>query len=90
MVASTLPYVRIFDDATFEGASMYLSASYDNLSVIGWNDRISSYRSVNAGTGVFSEHAGGLGIDTTFCCNVNVSYVGAAKNDTFSSVTGSA
>jgi len=85
-----LGYVRVYNDAGFDGASMVLSASYENLSTIGWNDRISSYKSVNAGSGVFSEHASGAGNDTSFCCNVNVSYVGAAKNDTFSSVAGSA
>ena len=83
-----LAYVRIFADAGYMGASAYLSASYDNLGVIGWNDRISSFRSVNLGVGAFFEHVDRGGDRYSFCCNTNVSNVGSAYNDSFSSVTG--
>jgi hypothetical protein len=82
-------YVRIFEHNDYDGASMLLSTSYSNLGAIGWNDRVSSYRSVNAGSGVFSEHISGGGADTAFCCNAAVTDLGS-RNDTFSSVTGSA
>jgi hypothetical protein len=82
-------YVRVYEHNDLDGASMVLSSSYSNLGTIGWNDRISSYRVLNGGSGVFFPHAGHGGTGTSFCCDIEVYDLGA-KNDTFSSVTGSA
>jgi hypothetical protein len=87
---AAVPYVRIFEHASFNGASMYLSASYADLSVIGWNDRITSFKPLNGGSGTFWHHAGQEGTAHAFCCATNVANVGSAHNDRFSSVAGSA
>ena len=79
-------YVRIFADASFGGSSAYLSANYSDLSSIGWNDRISSFYGLNSARGEFWEHKGYTGFVYGFCCNQQVSYVGDAYNDKFSSV----
>jgi hypothetical protein len=44
---------------------------------------------LNGGTGVFHQHVNGDGTATSFCCDIEVTSLGA-KNDTFTSVTGSA
>jgi len=88
-ILSSISYVHIFADAGFDGASMFLTGAYSNLGDIGWNDRISSFRSVNNGAGTFSQHAGYEGTHYAFCCDTAVSNVGV-YNDTWSSVTGSA
>ncbi len=79
-------YVRIFADAGYGGSSMYLSVNYDNLSSIGWNDRISSFKALNSLRGSFHTGSYGDGSAYGFCCNQQVTYVGSAFNDTFSSV----
>jgi hypothetical protein len=83
-------YVRVFEHAGYDGASAYLSQSYDSLGDIGWNDRITSLRVVNGGSGSFYVHSGYSGGEYPFCCNQNVANVGPSWNDTFSSVSGSA
>ena len=80
-------YVRIFESASFVGASAYLSQSYSDLRTIGWNDRISSFQALNSLSGRFFEHINYAGFVYSFCCNTQVSYVGDAYNDRFSSVS---
>ena len=62
-------YIELFDSAGYGGGSIYLSAAYSNLGVIGWNDRASSYiaqNSLHSGLYVNTGYAG----DTLFpCCN---------------------
>ncbi len=79
-------YVLIFADKSFTGASMYLSVPYDDLSVIGWNDRISSFQGQAGNGGTFFEHIYGGGFVYPFSAYQWVSYVGDAYNDRFSSV----
>jgi hypothetical protein len=79
-------YARVYVDATFGGSSMVISRSYDNLGVIGWNDRISSFRTLTAGGGTFWQHAMATGWAYDFCCGSSVTYVGDYFNDQFSSV----
>lgn len=79
-------YVRIFVDKGFQGASAYLSVSYDELSVIGWNDRISSFQGQAGNGGTFFEHIYGGGFAYGFNAYQQVTYVGDAYNDRFSSV----
>ena len=79
-------YVRIFADAGWAGASMYLSLNYSNLGTIGWNDRISSFKGLNSLSGTFWTEAAYAGYSYSFCCNAQVTYVGDFYNDRFSSV----
>ena len=82
---SSSGYVVAYQDASFLGASVVLSQDYSNLGSIGWNDRISSYKVYTPLTGYFYGDAGYTGGMTSFCCNSQVSYVGDARNDSFSS-----
>jgi hypothetical protein len=86
--AAAVSYVRIWEHAEREGASIYLSADYANLGTIGWNDRITSLRSVNGGAGTFYHDEQMHGTPYGFCCNEIVDNVGGAHNDRFSSVEG--
>jgi hypothetical protein len=85
-----LSFVRVFEDVSYAGASAYLSRDYTRLGDIGWNDRISSFKVLNGGSGTFYEHIWYGGLMYDFCCNQNVYNVGSTYNDKFSSVEGSA
>lgn len=87
---TAVPYVRIFETSTFQGASVTLAQNYPRLSDIGWNDRISSFRSVNGGSGTFFKNAQFLGDSYTFCCDQQFPNMAGAWNDAISSVSGSA
>jgi hypothetical protein len=79
-------YVTIFDGASYSGAAMDLSQSYDALFSIGWNDRISAYKARNSVSGTFYKDwfaSGGL---SNFCCNVNVPSLPSDLDNAFSSV----
>jgi len=78
-------YVRIFADLNYGGASAYLSVPYDELGVIGWNDRISSLQGQAGNGGTFFEHIYGGGFAYPFSANQPVTYVGDLYNDRFSS-----
>jgi len=79
-------YVRVFVDLFFGGASAYLSVPYDDLGVIGWNDRISSFQGQAGSGGTFFEHIYGGGFAYPFSAYQQVTYVGDPYNDRFSSV----
>lgn len=79
-------YVRVFADLNYGGASAYLSVSYDDLGVIGWNDRISSFQGQAGNGGTFFEHIYGGGFAYGFNAYQQVTYVGDVYNDRFSSV----
>ena len=79
-------YVVAYDQAWFAPGTLYVSQVYDNLGAIGWNDIISSYRSVNNGSGHFAKDAFDNGLLTYFCCNVQVGWVGSSQNDSYSSI----
>jgi hypothetical protein len=83
---SSAGYVVAYADASFLGASVVLSQDYVNLTSIGWNDRISSYKVYTSPEGEFYEDASFSGSTQMFCCYSTVSYVGNAYNDTFSSL----
>jgi hypothetical protein len=84
--AAAVNYVRIFADASYGGVSMYLSNAYARLGDIGWNDRISSFKTLASAGGTFWQHTFGGGWGYPFCCLSGVTYVGDAYNDQFSSV----
>ena len=78
-------YVQIYQDAWFGGPSMVVSQDYAVLATLGWNDRISSFKGKNFQTGTFYTDWFAGGTAYGFCCNQQVSSLGA-YNDTFSSI----
>ena len=87
LAALAATYVQVFRDRDYRGATAYLSGDYPNLSTIGWNDSISSFKALTSGNGEFREHTSYYGLDFTFCCSRQVIYVGDAWNDKFSSLS---
>jgi hypothetical protein len=79
-------YVIAWQDAGFTGSSVTLTTDVSNLGSIGWNDRITSFKSISGASGRFYEHASYLGVYYAFCCSVQVSNVGQTYNDKFSSL----
>ncbi len=92
-LASTVIGV-FYEDASYGGASFAASVSqngcngyvhgYADLSPLGWNDRISSFRSYAGCRTTIFEHASYGG--STYGPYTNSSYVGAAMNDKASSI----
>ena len=79
-------YVTIYSEPSYGGSYAHLSANYDTLFWIGWNDRISSYKVRNSQSGSFWEHFQGTGRRTPFCCNQLVPWLAADVDNTFTSV----
>ncbi len=86
LAAGTGPYVVIYDQGSYAGASMVISGNYSALAAIGWNDRISSFKGQNSQSGHFTTDWFGGGTKYSFCCNQQVPSLGGYDN-TFSSVT---
>lgn len=86
-VASTaaVVYVTIFDGTSYQGSYMHVSADYDALAWVGWNDRVSSYKAKNGETGVFYTDWFHGGAPHNFCCNQGLTTLGGFNN-AFSSV----
>jgi hypothetical protein len=82
---TSLDYVVIYDFTTYSGSYMYVSQNYDILALIGWNDRISSLRSINSQAGHFFVDWFYGGTAWGFCCNSQYSSLGGFDNS-FSSV----
>lgn len=82
---TSIDYVTIYDLTIFQGASMNVSEDYPALSLIGWNDRISSFRGRNSETGAFYTDWFYGGSWWTWCCNQSTSNLGSFSN-TFSSI----
>jgi len=66
---SALNYIRLYDLSGYAGAYIYLSANYPDLSVIGWNDRASSYVAVNNLSSSLSVNTYYQGATLFLCCN---------------------
>jgi hypothetical protein len=79
-------YVLAFWDANYGGASFAASMAYPNLGVIGWNDAITSFKSLNGGRPRFYRDAGLAGVSWRWATRAWVPNVGSAANDEFSSV----
>ena len=84
VATSSSGYVIAWEFIGYAGGSVLLSRSYDNLTSIGWNDKISSFKVYTTLSGAFYEHAYYSGQSRLFCCNAQVSSVGSLDN-TFSS-----
>lgn len=83
--ATAVNYAIIYEFTSYQGAYMYLSQDYSLLSLLGWNDRISSLKALNSQTGVFWTDWLYSGSPWTFCCNSQVPWLGTYDN-AFSSV----
>lgn len=83
--AAGVDYATIYDHTSYSGGFMHISQDYGSLLSIGWNDKVSSFKGRNSETGRFWTDWFGTGTSWSFCCNQNVSSLGA-YNNTFSSV----
>ena len=79
-------YVTWYEAANYGGSSFTASASYSNLGVLGWSDRISSFKSLNNGRPKWWRDPNFAGTTWQWPAGAQVSYVGAGANDLFSSV----
>ena len=82
---TAVDYVTIWDGANFGGSFMNVSQDYSALALIGWNDRISSFKGRNSETGAFYTDWFYSGTIWAFCCNTQASSLGS-YNNTFSSI----
>lgn len=78
-------YVTIFDQPTYFGPYMNVSQNYTVLALIGWSDRISSFKARNGETGTFYVDWFYGGSQWSFCCNQQLPTLGGYDN-TFSSL----
>lgn len=78
-------YVTIYSEPSYSGSYAHLSGDYDQLWMIGWNDRISSYKGRNGQSGTFYGDWFGGGTVRTFCCNTAVPWMTSTYDNTFSS-----
>jgi hypothetical protein len=78
-------YVIVWENPSFQGASLIISQDYTALVTLFWNDRISSFKVQNSQSGRFWTDWFYGGTFYAFCCNQQVPLLGA-YNDTFSSV----
>lgn len=76
-------YVTFWEHASYDGARMTLSADQPWLNSIGWNDRISSFKSFGA-SGRFLENSPGSGFVYFFSSGVQISFLSNTYNDKFS------
>jgi hypothetical protein len=78
-------FVTAYEHDNYGGASISLSTDQPSLSSIGWNDRISSFKSFGA-TGRFREDSPAGGFTYVFGATAQVSSLGGTYNDKFSAL----
>lgn len=79
-------YVVVFSSPSYAGSYFYISQNYDALVVVGWNDRIRSYRALNGDLGIFWTDWLANGTGQTFCCNQTVPILSTTFDHQISSV----
>lgn len=79
-------YVTFFADAGYSGASFTASGSISDMRAIGWNDQISSFKSLNDGRPRWWRDINFAGTAWQWGTGAWISYVGSGANDQFSSV----
>jgi hypothetical protein len=80
VVLTGIDYVTIYDTANYGGAFMNVSQDYSTLAVIGWNDRIGSFKGRNSETGMFFIDWFYGGAAWAFCCNTQTPNLGTFNN----------
>lgn len=84
--ATSVIYVLAYEAINYGGASIALSQPQADLSSLGWNDVISSFKSTNGGHPRWWDAANYQGATWQWGKSFWVSYVGDLANDRFSSV----
>ena len=84
--ASSSYYVVWYEHSNYGGASYMTAFSHSDLTAIGWNDVISSFKSINGQRPKWYDGAGYSGDTWQWAAGAWVSYVGNNANDRFSSV----
>jgi hypothetical protein len=82
---TAVDYVTIWDGANYGGSYLNVSEDYPALAVIGWNDRVSSFKARNSETGTFYIDWFYGGGQWNFCCNQQAPNLGS-WNNTISSI----
>jgi hypothetical protein len=82
---AAVEYVTVYQHAFYAGSWMNVSQDYSALFLIGWDDRISSFKARNSETGRFFTDWLYGGSIWSFCCNQQQTSLGG-YNDTFSSI----
>lgn len=85
-VLDSTPYVVVFEDEDHGGSSVMFASSQTNLASIGWNDAITSFKSLNGGHPKFWENANYGTPSWQWAAGAWVSNVGSGANDKFSSL----
>jgi len=83
---SSLFYVTFYEHANYLGASFTTSAQIGDLGVLGWNDRISSFKSLSGQRPKWWQDNNYLGTSWQWAAGAHVANVGDGANDRFSSV----
>jgi hypothetical protein len=89
VTAAAIPagtYVTIYSAPSYAGSYMYVTQNYDTLAIVGWNDRIRSYKAKNALLGTFWTDWFANGARQDFCCNSQVPYLTATFDQQITSV----
>jgi hypothetical protein len=76
-------YVTVYEHALYAGSALTLSADQPWLSSVGWNDRISSFKSFGA-AGNFRDDSPGGGFIYGYGATTQVSALSGTYNDKFS------
>lgn len=84
--ATAVTYVLWYADSNYGGSSYSMSNPVPDLTAIGWNDRISSFKSTNGGHPKWWQGSNYSGAAWQWVTSAWVSYVGDLANDRFSSV----
>ena len=80
---ATVGYVVVYEHAAYAGSTKVLSSDVGWLSDLGWNDRISSFKSFGA-TGAFYEHSPSGGLVYSYGPSARVPSLSGTYNDKFS------
>jgi hypothetical protein len=79
-------YALAYEAIDYGGNSLLISTSIPDLGTLGWNNRISSFKSTNGGHPKWWAGAAYSGLAWHWGISAWVPYVGSAANDQFSSV----
>lgn len=82
----SVTYVLWYEHSAYGGASFSASGPVPNLATLGWNNRISSFKSTNGGRPMWWDGTYYSGAGWQWWTSAWVSYVGDSPNDRFSSV----
>lgn len=85
-VATLSSYVTWYDATNYGGSSFTASTSYADLSTISWDNKISSFKSLNGGRPKWWQNTNFSGTSWHWLAGAQVPDVGSTANDQFSSV----